>query len=206
MKIDILWREQEQQPTLVLVTLPSSSVRWCWDSVRLHCPAAICSLEHIFKHAMMLLSVLYRVLSPQGTNTCRLLANLEWPLGKNKCKLKKKWNKINQCTALNHRALTSGGAGACWGLLGLVGGFDSGYIYLKFTSLHLKELVLTDRPLHQCPSMKGMNEQSDLIVLTLELKEQKYLWQWDTWCGNLPPAETARHSAAKSTHRWSTRF
>lgn len=54
-------------------------------------------------------------------------------------------------------------------------GLDSGYIYLKFTSLHLKELVLTDRPLCQCQSMKGMNEQSDLIVLTLELKEQKYI-------------------------------
>lgn len=54
-------------------------------------------------------------------------------------------------------------------------GLDSGYIYLKFTSLHLKELVLTDRPLHQCQSMKGMNEQSDLIVLTVELKEQKYI-------------------------------
>lgn len=54
-------------------------------------------------------------------------------------------------------------------------GLDSGYIYLKFTSLHLKELVLTDRPLYQCRSMKGMNEQSDLIVLTLELKEQKYI-------------------------------
>lgn len=57
---------------------------------------------------------------------------------------------------------------------------DSGYIYLKFTSLHLKELVLTDRPLRQCQSMKGMDEQSDLIVLTLELKEQKYLWQQKT--------------------------
>lgn len=54
-------------------------------------------------------------------------------------------------------------------------GLDSGYIYLKFTSLHLKELVLTDRPLYQCQSMKGMDEQSDLIVLTLELKEQKYI-------------------------------
>lgn len=54
-------------------------------------------------------------------------------------------------------------------------GLDSGYIYLKFTSLHLKELVLTDRPLRQCQSMKGMNEQSDLIVLALELKEQKYI-------------------------------
>lgn len=52
-------------------------------------------------------------------------------------------------------------------------GSDSGYIYLKFTSLHLKELVLTDRPLRRCQSMKGMDEHSDLIVLTLELKEQK---------------------------------
>lgn len=50
---------------------------------------------------------------------------------------------------------------------------NSGYIYFKFTSLHLKELVLTDRPLHRCQSMKGMNEQSDLIVLTLEPREQK---------------------------------
>lgn len=50
---------------------------------------------------------------------------------------------------------------------------DSGYIYLKFSSLHLKELVLTDKHLRQCQSMKGTNEQSDLIVLTLELKEQK---------------------------------
>lgn len=54
-------------------------------------------------------------------------------------------------------------------------GLESGYIYLKFTSLHMKELVLTDRPLRQCQSMKGMNEQSDLIVLTLELSEQKYM-------------------------------
>lgn len=54
-------------------------------------------------------------------------------------------------------------------------GLDSGYIYLKFTSLHLKELVVTDRPLHQCQTLKGMNEQSDLIVLTLEPKEQKYI-------------------------------
>lgn len=54
-------------------------------------------------------------------------------------------------------------------------GLDSGYIYLKFTSLHLKELVLTDKPLCQCQSMKGMNEQFDLIVLTLEPKDQKYI-------------------------------
>lgn len=64
-------------------------------------------------------------------------------------------------------------------------GLDSGYIYFKFTSLHLKELVLTDRPLRQCQSMKGMNEQSDLIVLTLELKEQKYM------------CATGRHDAGK---------
>lgn len=50
---------------------------------------------------------------------------------------------------------------------------DSGNIHLKLTSLHRKELVLTDRPLRHCQSMKSMNEQSDLIVLTLELKEQK---------------------------------
>lgn len=55
-------------------------------------------------------------------------------------------------------------------------GFDSGYIYLKTNSLHLKELVLTDRPLRQHQSSKGMNEQSDLVVLTLVLKEQKYVY------------------------------
>lgn len=52
-------------------------------------------------------------------------------------------------------------------------GLDSGYIYLKFASLHLKELVLTDRALRQCQNMKGMNEQSDLVVLTLQPQKTK---------------------------------
>lgn len=72
---------------------------------------------------------------------------------------------------------------------------DSGYIYLKFTSLHLKELVLTDRPLRQCQSMSGMNEQSDLIVLTLELKEQKYVYMFVCVCVCLPA--TARPDTGK---------
>lgn len=66
---------KNKQQTLVLVTLPSSSARWCWDSVRLGCPAAICSSEQIFKHAMMLLSVLCRVLSHQESSHV-------WAIGK----------------------------------------------------------------------------------------------------------------------------
>lgn len=48
---------------------------------------------------------------------------------------------------------------------------DSGCVHLRFSSLHLKEVVLTDRPLRQSSSMKGMNEQSDVSVLTLGLKD-----------------------------------
>lgn len=39
----------------------------------------------------------------------------------------------------------------------------------------MKELVLTDRPLRHRQSMKGMNEQPDLIVLTLGVGRQKYM-------------------------------
>ncbi len=68
--------------------------------------------------------------------------------------------------------------------------------------LHLKEVVLTDRPLRQCQSMKGMNEQSDLIVLTLELKEQKRVCEAvaDMRCGEVATAETSKKHAAASLH------
>ena len=75
-------------------------------------------------------------------------------------------------------------------------GLDSGYIYLKFTSLLLKELVVTDRPLCQCETMEGMNEQSDLIVLTSVPKEQKYI-QFATErhdAGKLPPKRDLKNT------------
>lgn len=83
MEVENTLTDKNGKPTLVLVTLPSSSLRWCWDSVKHHCPAAICSLEHIFKHAMMLLSVLRRALSPQGLFAhVGFLANLRWVTSK----------------------------------------------------------------------------------------------------------------------------
>lgn len=54
-------------------------------------------------------------------------------------------------------------------------GFNSGYIYFKLTSLHLQCLFVTDRPLCWCQTMEGMNEQSDLTVLTsvAEIKKKE---------------------------------
>lgn len=48
----------------------------------------------------------------------------------------------------------------------------AGFIFrVDLSQVHLtapeRKPVLTDRPLRWCQSMKGMNEQSDLIVLTL---------------------------------------
>lgn len=48
----------------------------------------------------------------------------------------------------------------------------AGFIFrVDLSQVHLtapeRKPVLTDRPLRRCQSMKGMNEQSDLIVLTL---------------------------------------
>lgn len=52
-------------------------------------------------------------------------------------------------------------------------GLGSGYIYLKCTSLHLKNWSWQTGHFTSVRLLKGMNEQSDFIVLTLELKEQK---------------------------------
>lgn len=52
-------------------------------------------------------------------------------------------------------------------------GLGSGYIYLKCPSLHLKNWSWQTGHFASVRLLKGMNEQSDFIVLTLELKEQK---------------------------------
>lgn len=48
---------------------------------------------------------------------------------------------------------------------------------MDLSQVHLtapeRKPVLTDRPLRRCQSMKGMNEQSDLIVLTLRGERTK---------------------------------
>lgn len=119
--------------------------------------------------------------------------------------LKKNANKKNEIRLIRAQRWTTGlfvhfyclGTKEWAVTLGLVGGFVSGYIYLRFTSLHLKELVLTDRPLHQCPSMNAW--MNNLISLC-------WLWNWKNKsicgsgthdAGNLSPAETARRSVAK---------
>lgn len=48
---------------------------------------------------------------------------------------------------------------------------------MDLSQVHLtapeRKPALTDRPLRRCQSMKGMNEQSDLIVLTLRGERTK---------------------------------